>query len=603
MNTLDVQEVLDALDEIVERKLHDQAQLERLQASIQKIIHLDSLQGEGGEAIKDHFATLHLPVLAAFQLFIGQYIEQLKQIRSNLLNFESSSALIREEFLADVKNGLDRVERYAIEDATAIESIRASIADLLPLPPFSMEPVLRYAQQGKDHVRVTAERLGNLDEANETVLASAKSTLQELTTVVSQVANWTSGDVIASPETQAEINANMEELYQNVVTQALQMAPLDRSHVEGREGDLYQDVLPLEFLYTGAYAPLYSGLKAANWYYLNHFPVSAILSNEQALQACRAPAMGATHAVTPAYFPLFARLSTLPANATVSPVILTRQLKQLVPIQYQWYQAQLRTQAIQTDTSQVVTTPGYMFTDQEVAAINTYLENNPPNEERLNENPVVAGVVDFFFGDFLTLADPEASLGEKALATTFILVKPAKVGEVVYDLSKARKVKTGGSGNRRVSDDIIRDGSHLGKDGTLKPNVKYQAGEYNYQYKTDELGRLTDFNADDLKLTKRDNRLSHKSNTPGKEPGDHAGHLAADRFGGSPDLDNIVSQSSSVNLSKYKKLENQWAKAIEEGKDVSVNVKVNYEGNSLRPSSFDIEYEIDGRMRFTSIGN
>ncbi|SHL84512.1 LXG domain-containing protein [Shouchella rhizosphaerae] len=446
MNTLDVQEVLDALDEIVERKLHDQAQLERLQASIQKIIHLDSLQGEGGEAIKDHFATLHLPVLTAFQLFIGQYIEQLKQIRSNLLNFESRSALIREEFLADVKTGLDRVERYAIEDATAIESIRASIADLLPLPPFSMEPVLRYAQQGKDHVRVTAERLGNLDEANDTVLASAKSTLQELTTVVSQVANWTSGGVIPSPETQAEINANMEELYQNVVTQALQMAPLDQSHIESREGDLYQDVLPLEFLYTGAYAPLYGSLKAANWYYLNHFPVSAILSNEQALQACRAPAMGATHAVTPAYFPLFARLSTLPANATVSPAILTRQLKQLVPIQYQWYQAQLRTQAIQTDTSQVVTTPGYMFTDQEVAAINTYLENNPPNEERLNTNPIVAGVVDFLFGDYITLADPEASLGEKALATTFILVKPAKVGEVVYDLSKARKVKTGGKG-------------------------------------------------------------------------------------------------------------------------------------------------------------
>ncbi|BAD66335.1 transposase [Shouchella clausii KSM-K16] len=443
MNTLDVQEVLDALDEIVERKLHDQAQLERLQASIQKIIHLDSLQGEGGEAIKDHFATLHLPVLAAFQLFIGQYIEQLKQIRSNLLNFESSSALIREEFLADVKNGLDRVERYAIEDATAIESIRASIADLLPLPPFSMEPVLRYAQQGKDHVRVTAERLGNLDEANEAVLSSAKSTLQELTTVVSQVADWSSGGVIPSPETQAEIDANMEKLYQNVVTQALQMAPLDRSHVEGREGDLYQDVLPLEFLYTGAYAPLYSGLKAANWYYLNHFPVSAILSNEQALQACRAPAMGATQAVSPSYFPLFARLSTLPVEATVSPDVLTQQLQQLVPIQYQWYQAQLRNQAIHTDTSQVVTTPGYMFTDQEVAAINTYLENTPPNEERLNTNPIVTGVVDFFFGDFITLADPEASLGEKALATTFILVKPAKVGGVIYDLSKARKVKTG----------------------------------------------------------------------------------------------------------------------------------------------------------------
>ncbi|WP_257007376.1 LXG domain-containing protein, partial [Shouchella clausii] len=478
MNTLDVQEVLDALDEIVERKLHDQAQLERLQASIQKIIHLDSLQGEGGEAIKDHFATLHLPVLAAFQLFIGQYIEQLKQIRSNLLNFESSSALIREEFLADVKTGLDRVERYAIADATAIESIRASIADLLPLPPFSMEPVLRYAQQGKDHVRITAERLGNLDEANDTVLASAKSTLQELTTVVSQVASWTSGGVIASPETQAEIDANMEELYQNVVTQALQMAPLDRRHVEGREGELYQDVLPLEFLYTGAYAPLYSSLKAANWYYLNHFPVSAILSNEQALQACRAPAMGATHAVTPAYFSLFARLSTLPANATISPAILTRQLKQLVPIQYQWYQAQLRTQAIQTAVSEVAATGRSVLTEEEVAAMQAYLENNPPGDGPLiaevdeevynnghypgptmdarvgadgiaykNSVRTFAPIADFFFGDFITLADPEASLGEKALATTFILVKPAKVAELGYDLSKVRKVETGGKGN------------------------------------------------------------------------------------------------------------------------------------------------------------
>ncbi|WP_263707777.1 LXG domain-containing protein, partial [Shouchella tritolerans] len=345
------------------------------------------------------------------------------------------------------------------------------IADLLPLPPFSMEPVLRYVQQGKDHVRVTAERLGNLDEANDTVLSSAKSTLQELTTVVSQVANWTSGGVIPSPETQAEIDANMEELYQNVVTQAIQMAPLDRSHIKGREGDLYQDVLPLEFLYTGAYAPLYSGLKAASWYYLNHFPVSAILSNEQALQACRAPAMGATHAVTPSYFPLFARLSTLPANATVSPAILTRQLKQLVPIQYQWYQAQLRTQAIQTDTSQVVTIPEYMFTDQEVAAINTYLENNPPSEERLKTNPIVAGVVDFLFGDFITLADPEASFGEKALATTFILVKPAKVAELGYDLSKARKVKTGGKGAGRIPKQTVK--SNKGKTIDVTPTANH----------------------------------------------------------------------------------------------------------------------------------
>jgi hypothetical protein len=45
-----------------------------------------------------------------------------------------------------------------------------------------------------------------------------------------------------------------------------------------------------------------------------------------------------------------------------------------------------------------------------------------------------------------------------------------------------------------------------------------------------------------------------------------------------------VSQSINGNLSKYKKLENQWATAIKEGKKVSVNVKVNYEDVGLRPT-------------------
>lgn len=89
--------------------------------------------------------------------------------------------------------------------------------------------------------------------------------------------------------------------------------------------------------------------------------------------------------------------------------------------------------------------------------------------------------------------------------------------------------------------------------------------------------------------------MPHNSNTPGKLKGDHAGHLAGDRFGGSPELDNLVSQSSNVNLSQYKKRENQWAKELKEGKRVKVNVEIKYDGNSLRPSGFSVKYEIDGK--------
>uniref|UniRef100_UPI0027D330B3 DNA/RNA non-specific endonuclease n=1 Tax=Oceanobacillus saliphilus TaxID=2925834 RepID=UPI0027D330B3 len=130
--------------------------------------------------------------------------------------------------------------------------------------------------------------------------------------------------------------------------------------------------------------------------------------------------------------------------------------------------------------------------------------------------------------------------------------------------------------------------------GNLKTNVKYKSGEYNYSYETDNLGRISKFETDNLQFTTRENRLSHNPNTPGKQPGDHAGHLAGDRFGGSPELDNLVSQSSNINLSQYKKLENQWANAIKDGKQVYVNVKIEYSGNSSRPSTFNVQYEIDG---------
>ncbi|MCQ2748684.1 MAG: DNA/RNA non-specific endonuclease [Clostridia bacterium] len=131
-------------------------------------------------------------------------------------------------------------------------------------------------------------------------------------------------------------------------------------------------------------------------------------------------------------------------------------------------------------------------------------------------------------------------------------------------------------------------------DGTLKESVRYKTGEYDYYYETDEEGRIVLFETDDLELTTRDERLPHDGNTPGKIKGDHAGHLAGDRFGGSPHIDNLVSQSAKVNLSTYKKMENAWAAALEDGKEVTVEVEVIYTDEDMRPDEFDVEYTIDG---------
>ncbi|MCA0174656.1 DNA/RNA non-specific endonuclease [Bacillus sp. RAR_GA_16] len=145
-----------------------------------------------------------------------------------------------------------------------------------------------------------------------------------------------------------------------------------------------------------------------------------------------------------------------------------------------------------------------------------------------------------------------------------------------------------------------------GRKNRLKPNIRYQTGEYDYFYETDGAGRITKFETDNLQLTTRVNRLSHSRNTLGKIKGkDHAGHLAGDRFGGSPKLDNLVSQLSDVNLKQYKKIEDEWAVALNDipPKKVTVDVEISYEEIDLRPKTFIVNYTIDGKSGFKIIEN
>lgn len=136
----------------------------------------------------------------------------------------------------------------------------------------------------------------------------------------------------------------------------------------------------------------------------------------------------------------------------------------------------------------------------------------------------------------------------------------------------------------------------------LKKNIRYRQGEFGYFTETDELGRIDFAETENLQLSITE-RAKHNPNTPGKLEGDHAGHVFGDRFGGSPELDNLVSQASNVNLSKFKVIENRWAKALKNGEKVEVKIKVIYEGNDLRPSKFQIEYIIDGKYNELEILN
>ena len=150
------------------------------------------------------------------------------------------------------------------------------------------------------------------------------------------------------------------------------------------------------------------------------------------------------------------------------------------------------------------------------------------------------------------------------------------------------------------AENIITDGSHI-QNGKLKPNSIYKAGEHDYIYKTNQDGLIINAKTDKLELKNHEGRLKHDANTLGKQEGDHAGHLFGDRFGGSPELDNVVSQAKKVNLSEYKVIENQWAKALKKSQKVTVDINVNYLPGVERPISFDVFYTINGVPFFQTI--
>lgn len=99
--------------------------------------------------------------------------------------------------------------------------------------------------------------------------------------------------------------------------------------------------------------------------------------------------------------------------------------------------------------------------------------------------------------------------------------------------------------------------------------------------------------------------MRYNSHTPDKLADDHAGHIFADIFGGSPELDNLVSQAKDVNLKAYRRIERNWEEALATvpPKKVQVEVKINYGTSAKRPTSFDIIYSIDGEVTKRHIKN
>ena len=159
--------------------------------------------------------------------------------------------------------------------------------------------------------------------------------------------------------------------------------------------------------------------------------------------------------------------------------------------------------------------------------------------------------------------------------------------------------------NLADSPDIYRNGEQY-KPGVgtrqLKENIVYESKGYYYQ--TDELGRIKAAQGE-LRLEDgvRNKGDQLKAGGDDRLPGDHGGHLIANIFGGSGELDNLVAMDAIVNRSDYKTMENRWKNALQEGKEVKVTIDIVYDGANKRPKEFNINYIIDNNDDTLTIAN
>lgn len=131
------------------------------------------------------------------------------------------------------------------------------------------------------------------------------------------------------------------------------------------------------------------------------------------------------------------------------------------------------------------------------------------------------------------------------------------------------------------------------------PEHEYEAN--GYKYRANDNGQILHAEGD-LRLGdgERDAYAQRKAGGEYRREEDDGGHLIGSRFDGYGGEENLIAQDKSVNRGGYKSLENEWADALKDGKNVHVEIDPVYHGDSPRPDIITGKSEIsDGKDNIT----
>ena len=122
-----------------------------------------------------------------------------------------------------------------------------------------------------------------------------------------------------------------------------------------------------------------------------------------------------------------------------------------------------------------------------------------------------------------------------------------------------------------------------------------------YRFEFDDLGRVGEASGQlRLNLSQtRNGRAQLAAGGADRLTSDQGGHFIGRRFDGPTTDFNHFAQDGNFNMGAYRALEDQWARALEQGSTVHVRITPTYSGSSLRPASIMVTYQVNSQPSVT----
>lgn len=133
-------------------------------------------------------------------------------------------------------------------------------------------------------------------------------------------------------------------------------------------------------------------------------------------------------------------------------------------------------------------------------------------------------------------------------------------------------------------------------DTSAKPGTHEQNG---FRFRVDEQRRTSIVTGEPKLDTNagRSRRLQRMAGGSDRRPTDDGGHYIAPRFNGPREKFNHFAQDRNFNRGGYREMEREWGKHIAAGRRVLVTIVPAYDGDSRRPSTITVYWNVNGQKK------